>query len=118
MDEAYLVNLLPHLPAGDSELYSHPSLDEFKHEFDALISPRTQAVVEALGIKLIRYGIYDVSKILLILIVGLVFEAVGVVFFERRPQTDWRIAASHCGRNQPDGGARRHEPKYFGGRCF
>ena len=55
VDEAYLVNLLPHLPEGDSELYSHPSLDEFRHEFDALISPRTQALVEKLGIKLIRY---------------------------------------------------------------
>ena len=55
VDEAYLVNLLPHLPEGDSELYSHPSLDEFKHEFDALISPRVQALIEKLGIKLIRY---------------------------------------------------------------
>ena len=26
-------------PPGDSELYSHPSLDDFKHEFDALVSP-------------------------------------------------------------------------------
>ena len=41
--------------AGDSELYSHPSLDEFKHEFDALISPRVQEQVEKLGIQLIRY---------------------------------------------------------------
>jgi hopanoid biosynthesis associated protein HpnK len=55
VDERYLVNLLLHLPEGDSELYSHPSLDDFKHEFDALISPRTQALVEELGIKLIRY---------------------------------------------------------------
>jgi hypothetical protein len=47
--------LLPNLPAGDSELYSHPSLDEFKNEFDALISPRVRAGVETLGIKLIRY---------------------------------------------------------------
>jgi len=55
VDEAYLVNLLPHLPEGDSELYSHPSLGEFKHEFDVLISPRVQALVEELGIELIRY---------------------------------------------------------------
>ena len=36
VDEEYILKLLPELPPGDSELYSHPSLDEFKHEFDAL----------------------------------------------------------------------------------
>jgi hopanoid biosynthesis associated protein HpnK len=55
VDEDYLVRLLPRLPAGDSELYSHPSLDEFKHELDALISPRVKEQVGALGIRLIRY---------------------------------------------------------------
>ncbi|MGB7770165.1 MAG: hopanoid biosynthesis-associated protein HpnK, partial [Verrucomicrobiia bacterium] len=30
VDEAYLLKLLPELPPGDSELYSHPSLDEFR----------------------------------------------------------------------------------------
>ncbi|MCX6926438.1 MAG: hopanoid biosynthesis-associated protein HpnK [Verrucomicrobia bacterium] len=55
VDESYVSRLLPHLPAGDSELYSHPSLDEFKNEFDALISPRVQEQVKQLGIKLIRY---------------------------------------------------------------
>lgn len=55
VDEAYVTRLLPHLPPGDSELYSHPSLDEFKNEFDALISPRVRAQVKALGIQLIRY---------------------------------------------------------------
>jgi hopanoid biosynthesis associated protein HpnK len=55
MDEAYVTRLLPHLPAGDSELYSHPSLDEFRNEFDALISPRVREQVKRLGIKLIRY---------------------------------------------------------------
>jgi hopanoid biosynthesis associated protein HpnK len=55
VDEAYLARLLPRLPAGDSELYSHPSLDEFKNEFDALISPRVREQVRQLGIKLIRY---------------------------------------------------------------
>ena len=55
VDEAYVTRLLPELPAGDSELYSHPSLDEFKNEFDALISPRVRAQVNQLGIKLIRY---------------------------------------------------------------
>ena len=55
VDEAYVTRLLPLLPAGDSELYSHPSLDEFKNEFDALISPSVREQVEQLGIKLIRY---------------------------------------------------------------
>jgi predicted glycoside hydrolase/deacetylase ChbG (UPF0249 family) len=55
VDEAYLVRLLPQLPAGDSELYSHPSLDEFKNEFDALISPRVRDLIQKLGITLIRY---------------------------------------------------------------
>ena len=55
VDEAYVTSLLPQLPAGDSELYSHPSLDEFKHEFDALISPRVREQVKQLGIQLIRY---------------------------------------------------------------
>jgi hopanoid biosynthesis associated protein HpnK len=55
VDENYVNRLLPQLPAGDSELYSHPSLDEFKNEFDALVSPRVQEQVQSLGIKLIRY---------------------------------------------------------------
>ncbi len=55
VDEEYLLKLLPELPPGDSELYSHPSLDEFKHEFDALVSPRVKELVEKRGIKLIRY---------------------------------------------------------------
>lgn len=55
VDETFVLRLLPHLPNGDSELYSHPSLDEFKHEFDALVSPRVKALVAAKGIQLIRY---------------------------------------------------------------
>jgi len=55
VDETYVLKLLNILPPGDSELYSHPSLDQFKHEFDALISPRVRALVEARGIELIRY---------------------------------------------------------------
>jgi chitin disaccharide deacetylase len=55
VDEEYLLKLLPELPEGDSELYSHPSLDKFKHEFDALISPRVREQIQKLGIKLIRY---------------------------------------------------------------
>ncbi len=55
LDELYITRLLPQLPAGDYELYSHPSLDEFKHEFDALISARVKAAVREQGIELIRY---------------------------------------------------------------
>jgi len=55
VDEPYVAGLLSRLPAGDSELYSHPSLDEFRNEFDALISPRIKESVARLGIRLIRY---------------------------------------------------------------
>jgi len=55
VDEQYLLKLLPELPEGDSELYSHPSLDNFKHEFDALMSPKVKALINELGIELIRY---------------------------------------------------------------
>ena len=55
VNEDYLTRLLPRMPPGDSELYSHPSLDEFKHEFDALVSPRVRELVSRLGIELTRY---------------------------------------------------------------
>ncbi len=55
VEEEFVLKLLPALPAGDSELYSHPSLDEFKNEFDALVSPRVKALVESQKIRLIRY---------------------------------------------------------------
>lgn len=55
VNENYVLQLLPLLPAGDSELYSHPSLDEFRPEFEALISPRVKALVAAENIQLIRY---------------------------------------------------------------
>jgi chitin disaccharide deacetylase len=55
VDEDYLLKLLPELPPGDSELYSHPSLDKFRHEFEALISPRVREQIKKLGIQLIRY---------------------------------------------------------------
>ena len=55
VDEKYVLKLLPELPPGDSELYSHPSLDGFKHEFEALVSPRVKERIGKLGIELIRY---------------------------------------------------------------
>jgi len=55
VDERYVSKLLPALPPGDSELYSHPSLDEFRHEFDALVSPAVKQLVRDQNIELIRY---------------------------------------------------------------
>jgi hopanoid biosynthesis associated protein HpnK len=55
VDEPFVLRLLRSLPSGDSELYSHPSLDEFKHEFDALVSPRVGEALKSAGIELIRY---------------------------------------------------------------
>jgi len=55
VDEDYVLKLIPRLPAGDSELYSHPSQDEFKHELDALVSPRVKDLLQRQGIRLIRY---------------------------------------------------------------
>ncbi len=54
--EAYLLKLLPALPPGDSELYSHPSVDEFPQELAALISPRVKALADELDLRRIRYA--------------------------------------------------------------
>lgn len=55
VNQQYVTRLLEKLPPGDSELYSHPSLDDFKEEFDALVSPQVRRQVESRGIELIRY---------------------------------------------------------------
>jgi hopanoid biosynthesis associated protein HpnK len=55
VDAAYVGKLLPRLPAGDSELYSHPSLGQFRHELDALLDPTIRNLSQQLGIQLIRY---------------------------------------------------------------
>ncbi len=55
VDEDFVLRLLPRLPVGDSELYSHPSLGEFRNEFEALTSPRVTALARELGLQLIRY---------------------------------------------------------------
>ena len=55
VDEEYVTRLFPVLPEGDSELYSHPSLDEFRPEFEALISPAVRDLVRRQNIELIRY---------------------------------------------------------------
>lgn len=53
--ESYVLQLLRVLPSGDSELYSHPSLHDFKPEYEALVSPRVLAAVREENIQLIRY---------------------------------------------------------------
>ncbi len=55
VDEAFVLKLLAHLPSGDSELYCHPSLGQFKHEFDALVSANVRALIKKFDVQLIRY---------------------------------------------------------------
>ena len=55
VDERYVGRLLSRLPPGDSELYSHPSLDEFKPEYEALVSPGIRELINERDIQLIRY---------------------------------------------------------------
>jgi len=55
VDESFVTGLLTNLPAGDSELYSHPSLTQFKHELDALLSPKVKEIIAGRAIELIRY---------------------------------------------------------------
>lgn len=56
VDTAYVEGLLDRLPPGDSELYSHPSLAEFRHELDALIAPSVRESIRRRGIELIRHA--------------------------------------------------------------
>jgi chitin disaccharide deacetylase len=51
----YVQKLLTQLPAGDSELYSHPCVDKFRSEVDALVSPGVRQLVQQYSIQLIRY---------------------------------------------------------------
>jgi hopanoid biosynthesis associated protein HpnK len=53
--EQYLLDLLPRLPAGDFELYSHPCLEDAPEEYAALVSPRVMGRMRTLGIQPIRY---------------------------------------------------------------
>jgi hopanoid biosynthesis associated protein HpnK len=55
VNEEYVRRLLPRLPEGDSELYSHPSMDKSKAELDALISAKVRHLVRKHSIQLIRY---------------------------------------------------------------
>lgn len=55
VDTAYLLKLARKLPPGDSELYSHPSLDEFRHEYEALVSSEVADALRQQKVQLIRY---------------------------------------------------------------
>jgi hopanoid biosynthesis associated protein HpnK len=55
VDQDYLLKLLPVLPRGDVEIYSHPSMNRYKNELDALVSPQVSALVKKLNLPLIRY---------------------------------------------------------------
>ena len=55
VDESFVAGFLTNLPPGDSELYSHPSLTQFRHELDALLSPKVRDIIVGRGIELIRY---------------------------------------------------------------
>jgi chitin disaccharide deacetylase len=55
VDRAYVEKLMPCLPPGDSELYSHPSLDHYRNEFDALVDPAIRRLLQQNGVRLIRY---------------------------------------------------------------
>jgi chitin disaccharide deacetylase len=55
VSEDYLLRLARVLPAGDSELYSHPCLQEPQHEYGALVSPQVRREFLKQGIQLIRY---------------------------------------------------------------
>lgn len=55
VNEEYLLKLLPRLPAGDVEIYSHPCLNDFPDEFASLTSPFVKGLTKKLGIQLCRY---------------------------------------------------------------
>jgi hopanoid biosynthesis associated protein HpnK len=55
VNESFVLGLLERLPPGNSELYSHPCLEKFRDEADALVSPKVRRSVLEHGIELIRY---------------------------------------------------------------
>lgn len=56
VDEDYVCRLIPRLDGPESELYSHPYLDEFSCELKALTSPRVRELVDRFQVRLIRYS--------------------------------------------------------------
>ena len=55
VDEHYLLQLLPALPKGDIEIFSHPSTRQYKNELDGLLSPAVRSLAKELNHRLIRY---------------------------------------------------------------
>jgi len=55
VDAGYLCRLLPQRPAGDAELYCRPSLTDFRHGLEALLSPEVRQTVRRANLQLIRY---------------------------------------------------------------
>ena len=81
VDSDYIEKLLPRLPPGDSELYSHPSLDQFRNEYDALVNPAIRRLLQQHGHPVDPLpGPVNMTKIILILIVAAIIESIGVAF--------------------------------------
>lgn len=59
VDAAYVARLLPRLPAGVCELYSHPSARPDSAELRALLDPRVKTLLGELDIHPIRYQDLD-----------------------------------------------------------
>lgn len=55
VDEAYLLRVLPRLPAGTHEVFLHPSMDGAAQELAALLSPRVRGLARELEVEWVRY---------------------------------------------------------------
>ncbi len=55
VNSRYLAAQISRLAPGSSEIYSHPSMDEFRNEFEAMISPSVRDAVDRNRVQLIRY---------------------------------------------------------------
>jgi chitin disaccharide deacetylase len=61
VERRYVLRLVERLPEGDSEFYSHPSVDQFKPELEALLAPEVRCALRAHGVELVRYQ--DLSEL-------------------------------------------------------
>jgi chitin disaccharide deacetylase len=59
VDIEYVKRLLPRIPEGVSELYSHPSARPDSAELEALLDPRVKSLLGELDIQTIRYQDLD-----------------------------------------------------------
>jgi predicted glycoside hydrolase/deacetylase ChbG (UPF0249 family) len=59
IDADFITRLLPLMPTGTTELYSHPSCEPPAEEFDALINQDIRAQIERHNIQLTTYGALD-----------------------------------------------------------